>query len=367
MFSNWRIVPLLLMASLQLVACVGEEPLKLAYNSDPVVLSDDWTIDTPESQNIDANAIEQVYRRFFSDDEFYNGISLLVIRNGVLVAEGYARDYRDRTDYEAIQSATKSVSSMLTGIALDEGIISSLDLTLNDIYPEKFDSSSDKQSITLHQLLTMSSGIDFDNSRFTVEFLADKPNDTIRYILNKPMYNTPGAEFYYRDADPHLLSYAIQKRSGQTLAAYAQSKLFTPLNITNYQWLHDHTGITYGAYGIYLTPRDFAKLGQLMLQQGQWNGVQIIPATWVSTSTQKQIDKTDTNPDTRNFDYGYYWWLIPSLNAYTSWGHGGNFTVVVPDKNLVVVLTSYPYSGHDAGTVLGELLPLVEILVVGAG
>ena len=364
MRSNILTIVTSVLVMLLLAACVAEGDLKLAYNRTPVDLGDDWTIASPESQNIDIAAIEFAYERFFSKDEYRNAISLLIIRNNFLVAEGYARDMGDRTRYEAVQSISKSISALLTGIAIDEALITSLDLTINDIYPDKLMRHVDKQNISLRHLLTMSSGIEFDNDNFHVELVNKGSTDTIDYILNKPFYNSPGVEFYYRDADPHLLSYALQRLSGQSLAAYARTRLFQPLNISNYDWIKDSNNINYGAYGVYLTPRDLAKIGQLMLQNGQWNSVQVVSASWINDSVTKQIENSSAT--TANYDYGFYWWLIPELNAYTAWGHGGNFVTVMPDKQLVVVLTSFPNSGNNVGTHLDEFLPVLRRLYNGA-
>lgn len=347
-----------------LAGCVGEGALKLEDNRTPIDLQDDWKIDTPASQDIDSTAIDYAYERFFSDDVFLNGISLLIIRNGVLVAEGYSRHIRDRTEVEAVQSITKSITSILTGIAIDEGLISSLDTTINDIYPDKLKNHEDKKNISLKHLLTMSSGIQFDNDNFHVELSTENPDDSIDYILSKPSYNDAGIEFYYRDADPHLLSYALQSLSGETLASYASTRFFQPLNITNYDWIQDDNNINFGAYGVYLTPRDLAKIGQMVLQGGQWNGQQIVSDSWLKESTQKQIEKD--SPTTTDYDYGYYWWIIPELNAFTAWGHGGNFITIFPDKQLVVVLTSFPNSGNNAGTHLDSFMPVLRRIYSGS-
>ncbi|MDH5232773.1 MAG: serine hydrolase, partial [Gammaproteobacteria bacterium] len=157
---------------------------------------------------------------------------------------------------------------------------------------------------------------------------------------------------------------ALQRLSGQSLAAYARTRLFQPLNISNYDWIKDSNNINYGAYGVYLTPRDLAKIGQLMLQNGQWNSVQVVSASWINDSVTKQIENSSAT--TANYDYGFYWWLIPELNAFTAWGHGGNFVTVMPDKQLVVVLTSFPNSGNNVGTHLDEFLPVLRRLYNGA-
>ncbi|MDH5217461.1 MAG: serine hydrolase, partial [Gammaproteobacteria bacterium] len=149
-----------------------------------------------------------------------------------------------------------------------------------------------------------------------------------------------------------------------SMADYARTQFFQPLNITQYNWIKDSNDISFGAYGVYLTPRDLAKIGQLVLQDGQWNGQQIVSSDWITQSTQKQIE--NNSPTTTDYEYGYYWWIIPELNAFTAWGHGGSFITVMPDKQLVVVLTSFPNSGNDAGTHLNEFMPVLRKLYEGA-
>jgi len=125
-----------------------------------------------------------------------------------------------------------------------------------------------------------------------------------------------------------------------------------------------HNKVTYGPFGLYMIPRDLAKIGQLMLQNGVWKGQQIVSSEWIAASTVKQVEMHET--DTKDFEYGYYWWIIPEIKAFTTWGHGGNYITIIPDKNLVVVLTRFPNSGNAVGIHLTEFVPILKTLINGS-
>ena len=153
------------------------------------------------------------------------------------------------------------------------------------------------------------------------------------------MYASPGEKFYYRDCDPYLISYTIQRLTGKTLAQWADERLFSSLGIKNYYWICDHTGITTGPYGLYLQPRDMAKIGQLVLNHGQWQGIQLVDSSWISLSTITQVE-VDEQTEPYIHHYGYYWWIIPRWQALSAWGAGGNYIFIRPGQDLVIVMTS---------------------------
>jgi CubicO group peptidase (beta-lactamase class C family) len=208
----------------------------------------------------------------------------------------------------------------------------------------------------------MTSGISFDNEDFSVEIYADKPDDPVRYILNKPMFAIPGDKFYYRDCDPHLISYAISRLTGRSEERYARQRLFAPLGITDYYWDSDHTGTTMGAHGLHLRPRDLAKIGQLVLDHGRWKSQQVVDSAWVAVSTMRHVSTPyQTEPNIR--DYGYYWWVLPHWNAIEAWGHGGSYILIVPNRNLVVVMTSMPDANDDVAARPEQFHDLVAGLI----
>lgn len=331
---------------LMVISCVSDATFKITGSTIPDQLNDEWDLASPEDFGISRQTLDSIYTQLISEDKYFNVKSLLIVKNGYLVFETYCRDFNDRNHYGRIQSVTKSITSLLFGIIYSEGYVDSLNQTLYSIYPDKFSANETKRSITLRHLLTMTSGLSFDNDDFSVEIYSDKPRDPIKYILNKPMYADPGEEFYYRDCDPHLLSYAISRLTGMSEELFARERLFTPLNIKDYYWGSDHTGTTMGAHGLHLKPRDLAKIGQMVLDNGKWKGQQIIDSAWIAESTRHHIDTPFiTEPNVRG--YGFYWWTLPHWEAVEAWGHGGNYILIIPNQQLVIVMTSLPDSDDD--------------------
>lgn len=336
--------------------CILDPELKVQSDTHPVDIGDGWTISAPAAEGFDEAALGDAFAWFYADTAYFNAVSLLIARNGKLIAEAYARSARDRGVKRNVQSVTKSVTSLVFGIARGDGLFPDLDQTLYSILPDAFDQEVEKRQITLRHLLTMRSGILFDNDDFTTEIVRNRPHDQARYILSKALYNSPGAEFYYRDADPQLLSSAVERVTGRTLEAIATERLFGPLGITDYFWEANVDGTSFGPFGLFLRPRDLLKIGQLALQDGEWEGQQIVPQEWIVQSTAAQTQTPQVNAD-----YGYYWWVVPELDAFTASGHGGQFVFVVPADALVIVMTSLPSSDGDVvGTTLDRFLPLVR-------
>lgn len=342
-------------------SCLPDDPYKFAGDTQPQQLNDGWEIARPESVNISRASLDEVYSRFVSEDQYYNAKSLLIAKDGKLVFEAHVRDPRDRDRFTHVVSVTKSITSLVFGIVLSEGFIDSLDQTLYSIMPEKFPPDERKKTITLRHLLTMTSGLLIDNDDFSVELFVGKPADPIIYFLDKPLYALPGERFYYRDVDPHLVSYAIQRLTGKTEEQWARERLFSQLGITDYYWESDHTGITAGAIGLHLRARDMAKIGQMVLDHGRWDGIQIVDSTWITVSTQMQV-LTDSPPP-RAYQYGFYWWIIPDSDAFSAWGHGGSFIYVAPSRQMVIVMTSMPDAGDEVGTSLDEFEALIQPLL----
>ena len=348
-----------------LIGCVSDAPFKFENSSVPAQLNDGLEVATPADVNISQQTLDNIYDEFISEDQYYNAKSLLVLKNGKLVFETYCRDPKDRDRFGHIQSVTKSITSLVFGMVKSEGYIDSLDQSLYSIIPDKFPANETKKSITFRHLLTMTSGLSFDNDDFSVEIYADKPSDPIKYILNKPLYSNPGEKFYYRDCDPQLISYAIQRLTGKTEEQWAKEHLFNPLGINDYYWDSDHKGTTMGAHGLHLKPRDLAKIGLMVLNSGRWQGSQVVDSTWISIATQKHKDSQfQTEP--HNYDFGFYWWVLPRWQAFVTWGHGGNFIFIVPGKEMVIVMTSLPdVDDGSVGTQLDDFEELIHPLLEG--
>jgi CubicO group peptidase (beta-lactamase class C family) len=262
-------------------------------------------------------------------------------------------DPDDIHKYANIQSCTKSISSIITGIAIQNSQLSSLNEQLYDIYPEYFDSDISKQTITIEDALTMRTGLEFDNDDHTLELFQTEGN-SIEYILSQERIYPSGTIMNYNDGAPHLISKVIEKKTGKTMANYAEEKLFTPLNITDWMWESSKDNTTYGGFSLYLKPRDFGKIGQLLLQGGEWNNQQIIDSTYLAEATQTKV-----SANLNNEPYGYYFWVLPAVNGYCALGHGGQFLLVVPEKRLVVVYTAWPYTSDQFFDERSELMSLI--------
>lgn len=349
-----------------LSGCLIDPYYKLPLDYRPVQLDDGWEIAAPEEAGIDPAALDELYERFFSKKEFINGVSLLIVRDGRLVAEGYARDRADRDLIHHGQSITKSVTSLVFGILHDDGVFPYVDEPLSEILPESsFTGDARTHDITLRHLLTMTSGLDIDNRQFAIDLLMHRPKHQDRYLLSRKLYAYPGESFFYRDADPQLVSFAVQYRTDRTLENIATERLFDPLGITEHYWEKNVDGVTLGAHALWMKPRDYAKLGQLVLDNGRWNGQQIVPEKWIQHSTSIQIDTRTNTRHPEHYDYGYYWWIVPDLNAITAWGHGGQYIFIVPDSRLLVVLTALPDADSPPGMVLDRFIPIVKIVLEG--
>ncbi|MBK6903147.1 MAG: serine hydrolase [Saprospirales bacterium] len=350
-----KYIPLLLALPF-FAGCLKDEPFKLEYNGfEPQAIQDDWQLSTPEAENMDRDLLEQAYKLVYSDTRYTRARSLLVFRNGKLVAEAYPNDPDDIDAIDNIQSATKSITSILTGIAIHEQLIDSTREKLYDIYPEDFDTDLEKRSITIDDALTMRTGLKYDNGTHTLELYQNEGN-SVQYILSLDRIYPSGTVMNYNDGAPHLISRVIEKKAGMSESEYAKTHLFDPLNIKDWKWEAAKDGTTFGAFSLFLKPRDFGKLGQLLLQQGQWQGEILVDPAYLARATSTLVSAHQGGQP-----YGYYFWILPAMGGYYASGHGGQFLLVVPDKDLVVVYTAWPYTsgeffdrGFELMTLIGE-------------
>lgn len=320
-------------------ACVSDDYAKTPLDYVPQTLSDGWEISTPEAEGLDPEVIRGIYQRVFSEDKYKPAMSLLIVRHGKLVAEGYMRDKSDRDNVNNVKSVTKSVVSLSLGIAIDKGVFENINVPLYDIIPESFpDNDTLKRQITLRNLVMMQSGLDYDEDVHDWRFGVENPSDSLRWHLSMPMRWTPGQRFNYANSDPHLISGAIKAKTGKPLDEFAKENLFSPLGITNYIWERTRDGVSIGGYALHLIPRDMAKLGQLALNKGAWKSQQIVSQAWIAESTTTYTTNIGSGP------YGYYWWISPDRNAYYASGAGGQYIYVIPNLEIVIVFTAWPYT-----------------------
>jgi CubicO group peptidase (beta-lactamase class C family) len=310
-----------------------EEPVSTYFPND------EWQNSTPEEQGLDSALILQMFQEIQGKNIDIH--SFLLVRNGYLVTEAYFDPYT-RNIKHPVYSATKSIISILTGIAMHEGYIESVDQKVLDFFPEIAKNVTDEKllNLTIRHLLTMSAGYNTRTIPYTeVLNTKDASFDTVEHILtyNSILYK-PGTTFFYDSGLPHLMSAIIQKTTGMTTQEYAQEKLFGPLGITGVMWDTDPRGIPLGCTGLMLSPRDMAKFGFLYLNHGQWNGEQIVPSEWVDESTTKHIETKGLMNEAEDDGYGYFWW-IDAYGGYSAHGYGGQYIFVVPQLNLVAVFT----------------------------
>ncbi len=301
-----------------------------------------WKTSLPEQQGMDSGRLADLVD--FIQREGYNIHSLLVVRHGAIVSETYFDPNQAEIPHE-LWSVTKSVVSILTGIAIQKGNIKSVDENVVDFFAGRQIANNDslKQKITLRHLLTMTSGLEWnEDSPATVSLnaMASSP-DWVGYVLDRRVIAEPGTTFDYNSGGPHLLSAILQKGTGITTASFARKNLFGPLGITSEDWPSDVSGVTMGGWGLSLTSRDMAKLGYLYLHGGVWDGKQVVPAEWVAASTQNYVASMFGQ------GYGYLWWIQPpgsyqdpSIASFAARGHGGQFIYVFPQQDMVVVFTS---------------------------
>jgi CubicO group peptidase (beta-lactamase class C family) len=297
----------------------------------------EWRISTPEEHGLDSGLILAMLDKIQNDNLAIH--SILIVRHGYLVTEVYFPPYQQGIRHPAY-SMTKSFTSAMVGKALQEGYIKSIHQKVLEFFPDIAQDTTDprREDITIENLLTMSAG--YNTNTMPDLYSKDASFDTIRHILT---YNSvlvpPGTSFYYDSGLPHLLSAVIQKNAGMTLQDYAEQNLFQPLGITDYTWESDPRGITNGATGLTLRPRDMAKFGYLFLHHGEWNGTQLLPAEWVEASTSKHIETKGLMNAAEEDGYGYLWW-IDSFGGYSAHGFGGQYVFVLPLLDMVVVFTS---------------------------
>ena len=289
-----------------------------------------WRKSIPEEQGVDsellARLIDQVMKR---DHQVH---SLLVARNGYIVAEATFFPFQQGIKHQ-LWSATKSVVSAVVGVAVQQGHIGGVDDNVLDYFGGRTIANLDtrKRVMTLEHLLTMTSGVEWTehpyNSPDTSLRKMEQTQDWVQYVLDLPMAKEPGTTYNYSSGESHLLSAVVQGATGMSTLSYAQTHLFGPLGISGVEWWSDPTGVAVGGYGLWMTPRDMARLGYLYLRDGVWDGQQILPPGWVGASTTSHTQ-----------GYGYQWWTWSS-GAYAASGSGGQLIEVIPDKQTVIVLT----------------------------
>lgn len=349
-----------------------------------------WATSTPEAEGFDAVALQAL------DAEFAAGThgqvtGMFITRNGrVVIDKTYDHDFdakfagRDpvRGPYNyydpdwhpyymhgqlhTMQSVSKSITSTLVGIAIKRGEIPGVDAPLMPYFStfRPGDGDPRRAALTLSHVLTMTTGITWDESTVTYTDPAnscanmERSQDWIQYVLDQPLAADPGATFVYNSGATELLAHVLKSATGRHAHEYAAEQLFRPLGITDTYWKRTPTGLSDTEGGLYLTARDLAKIGYLFLHDGVWDGTRLLPEGWVAKATSPLVDTRPGQPRSRK--YGYQWWVLPHADgaayAYAALGYGGQRLIVVPEKQVVAVFTGWniyehpelaPYSALD--------------------
>jgi len=318
-----------------------------AVNYTPLPVGD-WEISTPEEQGLDPLTVAEAY---YNADKLETIYSLLVVKNGYLVAEKYFNTGSvDELSRRA--SVTKSYTSALTGIAIDQGYLSGVDLKMMEFFPDVADTITDprKKQITIQQMLQMRAGYPWEETDSALWDIIWS-GEYLSAIENIPLTADPGTRFQYSNLTAHWTGIIVARATGMDLMSFGEQYLFSLLGVKAGEgWNRDLDGYYIGGGDILFTARDMARFGLLYLNDGSYKGDQVISADWVHDSLQSYSEKTwDNIGRFHNLGYGYYWWSakVGEHRVNFAWGHGGNLIVLVPDQDMVVVVTADPFYGKD--------------------
>ena len=300
----------------------------------------EWQHDTLENHNINSSVIESVHQTL----DQYPINAEVIVRNGVIVDEYYKDGYNQNRIF-TLQSTSKSVTSAIFGIAMEQGYIESVDTPISTYFPQILNDGSEyKSQITVRNLLTHTTGLDSSDTTNWNDWRVS--SNWVDYVLNRPAVARPGTTFNYFTGNTHLLSAIIEQTTGKTTYEFGKENLFDKLDMDSVECSTDRQGISDGGNGFAMNAYDMAKIGQLYLNNGVWEGEQIISEQWIKDSTTVQFERSSGSAD-----YGYQWWVRTfgnnNYHAYFAQGHYGQYIFVVPEIELVVVMTSH-YEGSTS-------------------
>jgi len=330
-------------------SCIKKSSIKIPVNTQAEQLSDNWQISKPTAEGMNQNKLAKATDYFFSESNLLNSKGLLIVRNNKLVYEAYCKDKGDRDQLQNIKSVTKSITSVITGLAVADNL---LDSTLQEkvftIIPENFDDQLDKREITIEHCLRMTTGL--EDPFYAVNSVL--PDNSITTSLGVDLVSQPGEKHLYNNGSANIIGGVIAKRANKSFENYTKTALLDPLGITSYHWIKHNDQKVNPAFDLYLYPRDLLKFGQFCLQNGQWNGEQLLPIDWLQKSTTYYEDGFDGK-------FGYHWWINEKYTGYYANGHGGQRVFIFPDKDLVIVHIAEPSTDDTNLSEIDVLLDLV--------
>ena len=262
--------------------------------------------------------------------------SVMIEKDGEVIAQKFMGRMNANRPAN-IKSASKSILSLLVGIAIGEGYLEGVDQPIGEFFSEYFDRNPapDKEAITIGDLITMRGGLESTSIRNYGRWVVS--NNWGEYVLNREMTAEPGGRMIYSTGTTHLLSVILTRATGMSTRAFANRYLFGPMDINLGGWDRDPQGYYFGGNNMAMSPADMLKIGRMMMNMGEWNGEQIVPADWILDSV-KTYTRSNFNP----YDMGYLWWRRP-VNGYEAifaWGHGGQYIMMIPELNVAIAVTS---------------------------
>lgn len=353
----------LLMASGPLAAAYGQAPSAAGYVYRPPAPADDgWEVGELAAAGMDASIMKALVDEIRAQ-RLPNLHAVVVVKGGKLVFEEYFEGPDERRGEPAVsvrfdrgmvhdlRSVTKSVTSALVGAAVAQGAMKSPATGVFSFFPEHANLGTDgKERITVHHLLTMTSGLEWDEDAFPYsdprnsETAMDSSPSSIRFVLERRLLEPPGSRFNYCGGCTMLLAGIVRRATGRDLDAFAKEALFRPLGIADYHWYRHADGLPIAASGLRLRPRDMAKIGLLYLTGGRWRGQQVLPESWIAESTRRQVALDGAS------GYGYHWWIDEGPGdprVFVARGNGGQRIYVAPAADLVVVITAGNYNDRE--------------------
>ncbi|HEX3054439.1 MAG TPA: serine hydrolase [Aggregatilineaceae bacterium] len=379
---NRRFSAILLVVALVLPALASPSSARAQDGGNILWPTEGWSASTPEQQGMSSEKLAGLWPMLVggtSDSSF--GIpspagnstyihTALVIRHGNAVLDASVYPFSNDQPHE-MYSTTKGVVSTLVGIAIDQGYIKSTAQSIWDFFPKSETANMDDQkaAITLHHLLTHTSGLNIGIPTATGQWDTGGKTYT-QYVLDSPMETAPGSTYKYQDGNADLVSEILQEATGMTAFDFAQQNLFGSLGITDAAWAADPEGVNWGGWGLAISGYDLAKLGYLFLHRGMWDGKQIVSSDWVTASINDQLEPLQPHFWEGYSNYWYdgpigFWFNEPEgknaqYRGFAAFGWGMQILVVVPDLDLIMVTTGDMLSASLFTALTSYIIPSIE-------
>ncbi len=336
----------------------------------PEKTGDGWKVASLSQVGIKAGPVADMVEAI-QQGYFTNIHSVLLIKNEKLVLEEYFNGY-DREKLHPLRSATKSIGSVLVGIAIDQGYFSGVNDHIFNYFENRASNWNElSMAVTIESLLTMTSGFECDDhktQKFKCEQAMHQSDDWVEFALALPMLHRPGTHWAYNSSSLILLSYMMSKSSGLSVQKFANKNLMGPLGIDSFKWGYSPKGLVWLAGNAFMRPRDMAKVGQMCLMKGVWNDQRIVSESWLKKATQCHSHSE------HGMEYGYLWWRGKQsvtgkmVEAFWAQGNGGQVIFVSPELDLVAVFTGgnfnsileFQFSGMLVNYIIPAILPELE-------